>query len=171
MHILVMPWANIIAIPYCAAGARPSVLSIQGAPLRLRAGGPSGGMPFGHIMSLSRDVCSRVSPAALRTGHGLLSLRLLSARFFCCVIKPKNDLVFAPYSTREFQFMTVVWILVLSMSTLKCSQPSGTSKMADSAGSHAFDSSCILAGCLPSRMSCPSRTSLFRRIFCWREIS
>ena len=106
VHILVMPWANIIAIPYCAAGARPSVLSIQGAPLRLRAGGPSGVMPFGHIMSLSRDVCSRVCPAALRTGHGLLSLRLLSARLFCCVIKPKNDLVLAHYSTGVFRFMT-----------------------------------------------------------------
>ena len=83
VHITcIMPWANIVAIPYCAAGARPSVLSIQGAPLRLRAGGPSWGMPIGHIMSLSRDVCSRVCPAALRTGHGLLSHRLLSAKRF-----------------------------------------------------------------------------------------
>ena len=64
------------------------------------------GMPIGHIMSLSRDVCSRVCPAALRTGHGLLSLRLLSARLFCCVIKPKNDLVLAHYSTGVFRFMT-----------------------------------------------------------------
>ena len=102
----VMPWANIVAIPYCAAGARPSVLSIQGVSLRLRAGGPSWDMPIGHIMSLSRDVCSRVCPAALRTGHGLLSLRLLSARLFCCVIKPKNDLVLAHYSTGVFRFMT-----------------------------------------------------------------
>ena len=68
-----------------------------------------GGLPIGHIMSLSRDVFSCVCLTAFRPGHGLLSLRLLSVRFFYCVIKPKNDLVFAHYSTREFRFMTVVF--------------------------------------------------------------
>ena len=70
------------AHPCHAMGHVVLISYIQGAPHRLHAGGPQRGSPFGQFMSLFQDVFSSVRLTALRPGHGLPSLRLLSVSLY-----------------------------------------------------------------------------------------